>query len=503
MMENIVEKKSSTAIQGIWLGIANSSNMLVAILSSVVLSRYFDKIEYGTYKQIIFVYNTFLLIFQAGLPSVFSFFLPRYSMQEGKYIMRKLNLMLFSLGALFSIFLFTFSNIISDILNNPELADGLRIFSIFPLFTLPTLGIEGLYVAQKNTKFIAIYQILTRTLTLCCIITPIILMKDASYKVAIVGWGFASVISFFIALWAKIKPYKETIAEKVTGISKQILRYSLPIMGSSLVLLFFNSVNQIFISRYCGVESFAEFSNGFITLPFIPIFIAPFRQLLVPIFSKASLHHEYSVAVNTFNNGIGKISLILLPLIFFSIFFAKDIMVFLYGERYASSSIYFQIMLIFHLFELFPFTVVLSSIGRTDIQFKIDCICTALIYIINIVFIGLGIVSPVLIAAIYILINASMRYIIPYLWMRRLKELGGLIKKNTMHRVILIAIHSLIAVIVPSILCHYFLNSIFDAVFWRLCISCLIFGILLITTSSIFNINYLDYLSIIRQNSRK
>lgn len=504
MMENIVEKKSSTAIQGIWLGIANSSNMLVAILSSVVLSRYFDKIEYGTYKQIIFVYNTFLLIFQAGIPSVFSFFLPRYSMQKGKYIMKKLNMMLFSLGLLFSIFLFTFSDIISDMLNNTELADGLKIFAIFPLFTLPTLGIEGLYVALKNTKFIAIYQITTRMLMLCCIVLPIIFIDDASYKVALIGWGGASIISFFIALWAKIRPYKQILEEKVLGISKQILKYSLPIMGSSLVLLFFNSVNQFFISRYCGVEAFAEFSNGFIALPFVPIFIAPFRQLLVPIFSKASQHCKYNQAINTFNYGIVKISIILLPFIVFSIFFAKDIMIFLYGKHYASSAIYFQIMLIFHLCELFPFTVILSSIGRTDIQFKIDCTCTIFIYIINIILIiGFGITSPILIATIYVLINACMRYIIPYLWMHKLKELRSLLEKQTVKRVIVVAIHSLIAAVISSILYYYLLNRLFDIVLWRLSISCLIYVLLLIISSSLFNINYLDYLSVIRQNYRR
>lgn len=501
MKEGFAKKNNGTAVQGIWLGIANCSNMIVAILSSIVLSRYFDKIEYGTYKQIIFVYNTFLLIFQAGLPSVFSFFLPRYSIQEGKYIMRKLNMMLFILGLLFSIFLFVFSDLISDVLNNPELADGLKIFSIFPLFTLPTLGIEGLYVALKNTKFIAGYQILTRILMLCCIVLPIILIEGASYKLAILGWGFASVISFFIALWAKAKPYRHIIAEKIAGISKQILRYSLPIMGSSLVLLFFNSVNQIFISRYCGVESFAVFSNGFIALPFIPIFIAPFRQLLVPIFSKASQHSKYEDAIITFNNGIIKISIILLPLIVFSAFFAKDIMVFLYGEQYAPSTIYFQIMLVFHLFELFPFTVVLSSIGRTDIQFKIDIICTVFIYMLNIVFVYLHIISPILITAIFVLINASMRYIIPYMWMAKRKELKKLLNKNTIRKVLLTAIHSIIAVSISSIICYYFIYNELN-VFLRLCIGCFIFGILLVITAPIFKINYLDYLSIIRRNRR-
>lgn len=174
-------------------------------------------------------------------------------------------------------------------------------------------------------------------------------------------------------------------------------------------------------------------------------------------------------------------------------------MVFLYGEQYAPSSIYFQIMLVFHLFELFPFTVVLSSIGRTDIQFRIDIICTVLIYTLNIAFVHLNIISPILIAVIFVLINAGMRYIIPYIWMLKRKELRKLLNKNTIGRVLLAAVHSIIAVGISFIVCHYFIYIELN-VFLRLCIGCLIFGILLIITSPIFKINYLDYLSILRQN---
>lgn len=490
--------KNNLLSQGIWLGMANSSNMIVAILSSVILSRYFDKIEYGTYKQIIFVYNTFLVIFQAGLPSVFSFFLPRYSLPEGKYIMRKLNMMLFVLGLLFSVFLYLFSSSIADLLNNPELAGGLKIFSLFPLFTLPTLGIEGLYVSLKNTKFIAFYQITTRLVMLCCIVLPIVLINGASYKVAVIGWGIASAFAFFVALWAKNKPYKDFVAERVIGISKQIFRYSLPIMGSSILLLLFNSVNQIVISRYCGVETFAEFSNGFLTLPFIPIFVAPFRQLLVPIFSKSSQVNEYDNAISEFNKGVVKLSIIVIPLILFSMFFAKDIMAFLYGEQYRSSSVYFQINLFYNLFELFPITVVLSSIGRTDVQFKIDVACTAFIWGINLLLVDIGIVSSILVATIFVVVNTCMRYVIPWLWMRRKQGLQKLVFTKTLKTAMIVVAHSGFLLFLVLIVNRMLLESLGCIV--RLLADFFLFVILLMTTSRFFKISYIDMFKVIRNS---
>ena len=87
----MLNKSKSNFNQALWLSISYTCSMLVGIVSSMILSRYFDKVEYGTYRQIIFIYNTLLTIFQAGLPSVFTFFLPRYSKEEGKFIVKKLQ----------------------------------------------------------------------------------------------------------------------------------------------------------------------------------------------------------------------------------------------------------------------------------------------------------------------------------------------------------------------------------------------------------------------------
>ena len=195
-------QNKSSFNQALWLGISSVSSMLVSIVSAAILSRYFDKAEYGTYKQIIFVYTTLLTIFQAGLPSVFSYFLPKYPKEAGKYIVNKIIRILFGLGFLLSVTIFLTSGIVADFLNNPELERGLKLFSPFPLFTLPTLGLEGIYVVNKNTRFVAIYNTVTRLLMLLCIVLPVVFIKN-SYETAVFGWGLASIFAFIIAMCYK------------------------------------------------------------------------------------------------------------------------------------------------------------------------------------------------------------------------------------------------------------------------------------------------------------
>ena len=247
----------------------------------------------------------------------------------------------------FSITIFFSADYIAFLLNNAELAKGLKVFSIFPVFTLSTFGVEGIYTVNKNTKFVAIYNTVTRLLMLLCIVLPVILIKN-DYITAIYGWGVASFITFVIAIIAKNLPYKNGKVVVIPNITKEIFKYTLPITGSALVLILFNSVNQFYISRYYGTAEFADYSNGFITLPFVPIIIAPIRALLTPAFSKASKDGYYGDAFNLLYSGMQQVAILILPLIVFSFYFSKDIMVFLYGQSYAVSSDYFRIFLIFN-----------------------------------------------------------------------------------------------------------------------------------------------------------
>ena len=69
--------KSNNTIQAAWVALGSLFAFGFSIVSSIILSRYFDKTDYGTYKQVIYVYHTLLIVFTLGLPKTYSYFLPR------------------------------------------------------------------------------------------------------------------------------------------------------------------------------------------------------------------------------------------------------------------------------------------------------------------------------------------------------------------------------------------------------------------------------------------
>lgn len=476
--------------QALWLSVSYVCSMAVGIVSAAILSRYFSKAEYGTYKQIMYVYQILFTVFQAGLPAVFTYFLPRYSQGEGKFIVKKINSLLFALGAFCSIVLFATSDLLADILKNPELSTGLKIFSLFPLFTLPTLGVEGIYTVNKNTRFVAFYNITTRLLMLVCIIVPVLFIKN-DYRYALVGWGVASFVAFIIAMIAKNNVYKKVDEIEIPNIFRDVFDYTLPIMGSALVFMVFNSASQFFISRYYGTEAFAEYSNGYMTLPFAVIFISPVRMLLTPMFAKASGEGNYNSALQTLHSSTKQIFVLLIPLIVFAFAFAREIMQFLYGDAYINSYIFFRIILMFNFVEMFVFSSVLAAIGKTKQQFYFDVSCTIILWIIDMVMVVTGIGNPYLITAAFVLLNATCKYFLPGIYLYTREHLH-VITMDIIKCMLKILLHTVVVAFVV-----FNLKKIVDKTcspFIILCVSLIVYYLLLIITSKIIKINYLQAL---------
>jgi O-antigen/teichoic acid export membrane protein len=148
---------------------------------------------------------------------------------------------------------------------------------------------------------------------------------------------------------------------------KSIFKFSLPLLYASIFGTIIASADQFFVSRYFGAAEFAEFSNGFMELPFVGMIVGACTTVLFPLFSK--IEHESQDAraeiMPIWRRVFDKTSKLVYPLLVFCWFMASDIMVVLYGEQYAVSDTYFQIRLITNIFTLIAYAPLILAIGKT------------------------------------------------------------------------------------------------------------------------------------------
>jgi O-antigen/teichoic acid export membrane protein len=361
-----MNKETNNTIQAFWISLGSLFAFGFGIVSSMILSRYFPKEDYGTYKQVLYVYNTLLSVFTLGLPKTFSYFLPRTPINQSKNLIKKITNLFFLLGGIFSATLYIFSMQIAVILKNPDLELAIKIFSPVPFFMLPTMGLEGILATYKRTQFMAIYTVLNNVLKLIFVALPVIFFKGG-YIQAIIGFTIASFICFVVALYLKYLPVKNAGNEHCPVSYGEIFRFSLPLMYASIWGIIITSADQFFISRYFGTAIFAEFSNGSIELPFVGMVLGATSTVLAPLFSKQIYNSAdprkdiFPVWLSVF----GKTAKIIYPLVIYFWFFADIIMMVLYGEKYINSGIYFRIKLISNLFTLITYAPLIIAIGAT------------------------------------------------------------------------------------------------------------------------------------------
>lgn len=358
--------------QAFWVSIGSLFAFAFSIVSSMILSRYFAKEDYGTYKQVIYVYNTLLTVFTLGLPKTFSYFLPRIAIDQARSLIKKITNLFFLLGAVFSLVLFIFSPQIASILKNPDLEYALKIFSPVPLLMLPTMGLEGILSTYRKTQFLALYTVLTRIFMLLCVAVPVVLF-GGGYIQAIIGFVVSSFITFLLALYLKNYPVKGKGNEKTNVSYKEIFSFSLPLLYASIWGIVISSTDQFFISRYFGSEVFAEFANGSLELPFVGMIIGATSVVLMPLFSKLihkgdNLEQE---VMQLWTSVFAKSVKLIYPLVLYFWFFADTTMIVLYGNLYENSGTYFRIKLVVDFFRMISFGPLILAVGRTKFYSKV------------------------------------------------------------------------------------------------------------------------------------
>lgn len=489
-MVSILKQKENNTNQAFWVAFGSLISFLASIITIAFLSRYLNKSEYGTYRQILYIYSSLLVVFSVGLPNVYSYFLPRFSIHQGKEIVHKISRLLFIVGIFFSLFLYFGAEILSRILNNDELANGLKFFSPVPIFLFPTLGLKDIFATYKKTIYVAIFNTISRVFMLFCIVLPVVIFNN-SYLFAIYGWVLVSIISFILAFFFLKIPFKNVKPQKVELGTNEILKFSFPIVIASIAGISIKAADQFYISRFFGVEVFAEYSNGFLELPFVLMLTGATSTVLMPVFSKIWKDKEDLTSLtNIWKNAIDKSAMLLYPILMFCIAYASEIIELLFSSKYTSSSIYFQINLFMNFFNIVIFAPLFFSMGKSK-TYAIVHVLFAVVFWVSSYFVIILFQSPVAVA----LNNTGLQIIktlfLVYLATRILKiryvdflPMKSILK-YLIHGALVISLVKYISIFLPN----------FNFLIIEILLISILYSMILFASSPIFRINYIKIFS--------
>ena len=466
---------TSNSRQAMWVAVGQFSAFAIGIISPMILSRYFSKGDYGTYKQVMYVYNTLLIVFTLGLPKAYSYFIPRVSLPESKDVIRKISRLFAILGLFLSLLLFCGASAIADLLHNPDLELAIKWFSPTPLLLLPVMGIEGILASYKKAKHIALFTLCMRVFTLLFTILPVITF-NGTYIHSIIGFDIASLLTCIFSYYLKYLPTRGIELQRATVSYKEIFAFSLPLLSASLWIMLFQSTNQFFISRYYGNEVFAEFSNGFMEFPIIPMVVNSVATILAPLFAGMAVKNKMSIG-DIWNSALNKTIKIIYPVTIYCILFSNIVMTCFYGKMYSTSGLFFSIKNIEGFFSVIPFYPILMALGKTKEYSRVHMVIAFLLLPLEFFIVKLGL--PVYTIGLAYVLCSLGKVILQFAVVGRSVEMPAsvLIPYKAMIKVALV---SVFASIIPLVLSRYIseLNewllliitvSLFCIIYYSLC----------------------------------
>lgn len=145
----------------------------------------------------------------------------------------------------------------------------------------------------------------------------------------------------------------------------KVLKQGLPLYLATFIGTLTLNTAMLIVNTFENEETFAVFSVGALEIPVFAMLSASFSQRIYPDLVRLILNNEKEKAKKLWMKTTLQISYITYPLIILLMFFAKDIIYFIYSPKYEESVFLFKTYLLIGLFRNNYYGALITAAGQT------------------------------------------------------------------------------------------------------------------------------------------
>lgn len=396
--------KQNIAKDSIILAIVRAITICTSLIQTMILSRIMSLTEYGVYSQLLIIISIVTTFSNLGLNNAINYFYNRYDKnnEKEKYINVIFALTILA-GLIGAIVIFVFRNAIATYYKN-QIIIGLIIYIVLrPMFANIISLYQSLYISAGKTKIIAIRNFLISFVQTICVPLSFYLLKDITAMLIVqVSLDIIQLIYFGLNFSKKeinINPFKFD-----KSIINEILKYAIP-MGLALMMgTLFKESDKLIIAKLMDTESLAIYTNMSKQLPFEFIALA-FTSVVTPAIVKFYHVKDMNSVTKIWSNYMEFGYMSTWTLCSGAIVCAKELLLFLYSDKYLVGLNIFIIYLIVEMFRYTYFGMILSATGHTKYILNSSIISLIANIIFNIIFYNLfGIIGPAIASLLCVII---------------------------------------------------------------------------------------------------
>ncbi|MDL5514660.1 oligosaccharide flippase family protein [Arenibacter sp. M-2] len=356
--------KVSDNKQTFWLAFGKIIALFATFFVPLFLTRFLNKEEYGFYNQfntVIFFLSSF---FSFGISSNIFYFYPTNLKKNQKSLLYHTVFFLLIFGLLSALFIYLpyFSEFF---LANDELQNYKTVIYLLTIILVLTTIIHPLYVVKKDLVFSVWFPTFQVAIKAIFIVGFFFIIPSINSVINAIIVSSSIVLLIIIGYIGKsIKKGPDgQIYHKEQAIIQ--FRYNLPIGAAIAIKTFSQKFDKLVGITYLSASSYASYSIAFFGIPGIQQIYDSISQVTVINMVKCFSNGEIRQAHNLYKSMVIKTLSFSIPIILIVTLNAKEIIIFLFTNKYSDATILFQLYLISFIFVMLGAGLILRASGNT------------------------------------------------------------------------------------------------------------------------------------------
>lgn len=365
-IQDINKKLHGTAVDSLLLTFVKVITSVFGLLVTKIISTQFTLQQYGTYSQGMLIVSTATSITILGLTDATNYF---YNAREDEK-KKKNNVctifgMQYCLGIFAAVVIMLLSIPIIKYFDNAQLKGVIYVVAWMPLTQNLLSMLQVLFVSIGKAKILAVRNFLLSIARLVITFIGCIIANDVfSIFVMLLLLDIVQIV-YFYTYFSKTEFYINLKCLK-TELVPDILKFCIPMAIYVMTNALVRDIDKYVIGYFGDTETLAIYTNAAKILPF-DLLTASFLTVLIPIVTRQIRSARYKEAQNTFRAYLRVGYLMTWMFVSGAMIVAKELMKFLYDEKYLLGLPVFVIYLGVDMTRFANMSLILTAKGKTKI----------------------------------------------------------------------------------------------------------------------------------------
>jgi O-antigen/teichoic acid export membrane protein len=294
-----------------------------------------------------------------------TYFVPIFETGRQKMVVVQTALLLAFAGLLIGLGTFLFAGPLAARIGTPALAPLLRLFFLFPIFSLPLAFVDSLLIAIHEAKAAAWLNILSSSIQFAVIVGPV--EAGADLRTVIILLNLSAILRFAAASVYVMSRYRGEKLVWDRGFIRDQLKYSLPLGLSSIVGTLTYQLDRIVITAMFTTRDYAVYANGATEIPLVGVIAGSVMTVVTPEFVRLYHAGASEEIVRLWHSATRKVAFLFFPMTTFLMAFSGSLIALLFSRRYLESTPLFQVYLLLMPLRITVYGSVLMAAGESSL----------------------------------------------------------------------------------------------------------------------------------------